>query len=608
MKKHLSIILALIMLLSCLPLTVFAADGSCDCGTLPVVYVKGRSTIYEDKDDPRSAQLPQTPDGYIEEAAKDLIKPLAKGILTNNYSEYTQVLTEKVEVIYDNFSPDENGNLPGNTGSAYCPTPAEIGDIHKNVNTATELDAVNYLEDYLFFYDCRLYPVDIADDLNEYIEQVKAVTGHSKVNLVARCMGACIASAYFAEYGWDSINSVLIYNTTNNGTDVTNNIFTGNFSLNAEALDHFASQELTDDTALMDLIRASVTMYNKTYRLDIAADILNILVKNIAEEAAPQIIRATYGTMGGYWAMVGGDCYEEARAFVFPEEVQEQYAAIIAKFDEYYQNVSSRLTDLYTEMAEDGVKFNIITKYNYQLYPLGESSNENSDGIITVSQQSFGATAADYGYRLPDSYIEKAKEEGRDKYISSDRIIDASTALFPDHTWFMKDMDHNTFPRVVNLLMAELVADPDMTVWDNENYPQYLVFTKGENKQGTLAPLTEEFSGIEHLDVKYFRSIINFIKKLFVWLREVFSSKFGSSGDKTETTTDVQTLSVTETVIIPRTDAPLNLSAADTLIVMPDEEPENQTPADRLTAVFTRLKNFFVSIFNLIFNIPTPII
>ena len=88
-----------------------------------------------------------------------------------------------------------------------------------------------------------------------------------------------------------------------------------------------------------------------------------------------------------------------------------------------------------------------------------------------------------------DKFIEIAKINGTDRYISPDKKIDASTCLYPDKTWFIKNLNHKDFPDVVNLLMAEMINNPDFSITSDESYPQFMVY---DAEKDNILPLVAE--------------------------------------------------------------------------------------------------------------------
>ena len=119
--------------------------------------------------------------------------------------------------------------------------------------------------------------------------------------------------------------------------------------------------------------------------------------------------------------------------------------------------------------------------------------------------------------------MEKAAANGTDKYISSDKQIDASTCLFPDTTWFIKDLDHNNFPGCVNeLMVAACRSEKEMTIYDDARFPQYMRFYYWED---AIKPLTEENEETRDYTTNIFQAIYRFFKAVIDYLKTLFKNK-----------------------------------------------------------------------------------
>ena len=275
-----------LFLFTAMLLPSFAAGKECGCGNAPVIYVRGRSAIVNKAGvsrgtDPEVHTLPYTPDGFLEEKAKELIPIFAKAYLTNNYTEYNNRLIAIFEEVYADYRLDENGNVTNESGNERIQQLTGLQDTHKKAYNITKGAGANaYCYQYFFQYDIRLDPCAIAEDLHTYVESVKQVTGHSTVKFIARCMGTNILSAYFARYGWEDVEDVILYNPIVGGTIVTNAFFTGDLELDSQSIDFFAKQALEmDDTELLSLILNTIDLANANYSLGITTAIFNPLVK-----------------------------------------------------------------------------------------------------------------------------------------------------------------------------------------------------------------------------------------------------------------------------------------------------------------------------------------
>ena len=514
MKKFLAVFLSLVIFVMIIAPMSAMAEDTCKCDTVPIIYVRGRATILTDKDDPSSETLPYVPDGFVENALKELVPVYTKGYLTNDFSEFKALFTKYMAEAYKDFALDNNGEIANNSGykTADYWKNNPIYDIHKPSNDVTTPEgATNELYKYFYQYDCRLDPCSIADDLHEYIQAVKEVTGHSRIKVLARCLGTTILSAYLVEYGWEDVDDVVLYNSICFGTEVNNSLFNGELYFDADGVDYFATQNL-GDSLLFTLLKEIITLSNKLNGLDMTMDYFNKTGTRVAKYVIPDVMRVCYGTFPAYWAMVSADRFEEARDYIFAG-VEDEYAGLIQKINHYYETVGSKLTSMYKQMEADGVHVSIVAKYGFQLYPIVYNADLQSDMLTTCEQQAPGTTTAPIGKKLSDDYIAQAKANGTDKYISPDLSIDASTALFPDTTWYVQNLNHDCYPWALYPVIYRILrhGEQPLTVFSEKNLPQYLIYEKNEDNVETIKPMTEEDKGDPIESPNFFTLIKNII-------------------------------------------------------------------------------------------------
>ncbi len=511
MKKILSIVLALVLTALVLsPVGAVAqtteADG-CDCGYTPIIYVRGRAWILKDKNLPRDIEngnpdLPYISEDKLKAVLEEVVPIYAQCYVKDDFAPFKEIITQRFKEIYADYALDTNGNITNNSGLSVEDDwkNKNIIDNHKpNGSIDTPQKSMIELYKYFYQYDCRLDPCDTADDLYEFIQKIKEVTGHKKVKVLARCLGTNIFSAYLDEYGWEDIEDLVLYNPITNGTAITNSLFNGELYFDADAVDFFATQNLTGEMTILDFLCDVITMANKTYGLDILMDYFNMTATEVARYVVPDIMRVSYATTPGYWSMVSADQYETARDYIF-EGVEEEWAGLIKRIDYYHENVASDLNEMYKQMEADGVNIYNVSKYGYQLYPIMKDAARQSDSIVTVDQQAPGTVSAPIGKKFSVDYVEQAKLDGTYKYISPDKTIDASKSLFPDTTWYIKNIDHNTFPWVVDeLIYAILRSDGEMNVFNNSKFSQYMDYAGNEGKEesndAVLKSINEEDPG-----------------------------------------------------------------------------------------------------------------
>lgn len=120
----------------------------------------------------------------------------------------------------------------------------------------------------------------------------------------------------------------------------------------------------------------------------------------------------------------------------------------------------SILTELLKAAEADGVNIRIVSKYGFQMLPVLESLDEQGDVWTTTRFSSLGATVSKIGTTFSDEYIESRKALGYEKYISPDRQIDASTCVFPEYTWFLKNAIHDDWTKEEDWLITTSCSAP----------------------------------------------------------------------------------------------------------------------------------------------------
>lgn len=517
MKKLLSVILSIIMIMAmAVPaVSVLAADE------YPVVYIEGFGhSLYTDTAKPSSENkiYPMETDvgAVISEALMPCLQQLASGAVTGNYDKYCDELYNAFAPLYDKVRLDKNGEASDGSG---CGVDMTTKSIPKKTSGYG-------IHEYKFEYDWRLSPVVIAAQLKDFIDRVKAVTGESKVHLVGRCLGGNVVAAYLTKYedhAAASIESVLFYVSAAMGIDLVGALFSGNIVIDENNVDTFVNyylgaEGIIEDPMMNSLVTSSVSFFNQIKVLGLGVDALQNIVDNVKDNLVPRAVLASYGSFPSFWAMVDVDSYEEARDFVF-KGIEDEYKGMIEKTDDYYYNVQLKLYDTIERLETKGVKTSVISKYNLPTIPLYDNANENSDVFVGVYETSMGATSAPIGEVLSDEYIDGLEDA---KYVSPDRKVDASTALVPERTWFIKNLSHGSFPDSVDVLIKAIVdSNGELTVFGNEAFPQYIEYNAETEEISPVTGLDEDATEKSDNEVRFsafirfFTAIINFFTKLF---------------------------------------------------------------------------------------------
>lgn len=518
----------LIALLLCLSLTVtcftflgsvsFATDDV-DGTVIPTIYVpgKGAALSMKNEDGTSTRVFPVTmPESFIEETVQENIGVFAKAFFTQEWAEFGDVLADALGEIYGVLNLDEHGNTQNNVYLEWTWNKSSLNGNKVNGKYPTQR--------YTFYYDWRLDPYENADILKQYIEDVREVTGADEVALVGRCLGATVTMAYLEKYDAQYISDFMLYSSALDGATQCSKAFAGELYLDPDGIERFVyDYEIFDDESINELLQAFITVFNATYGLDITCWAINNVITKKYLELMPKALMNTYATFPGYWSMVSDRDYNKAKETVFYGKDKEQYADLIEKLDNYHYNVQVKSNDLLKEYSERGIEISNITKYGSQTVPMTSEADMVSDTRCSVYDSSKGATTAKILEGFDDDYVEKARLNGTDKYISPDRLIDASTCLFPDTTWFVKELPHRDFPAVINTLIDEIINNDGFTVDSDEDFPQYMIYSSDDD---SFVPLTADNMNTE---VKYETSFFDSLKKLFEYIVSFFKKLFSGS-------------------------------------------------------------------------------
>ena len=501
MKRFTSVVLALLMLFVAFTPLVSAYSDT-PSAKYPNILIEGRSKYNPIISSEGKTLFPVEYDmDVVKAGVADCLPLLGQGLLTNNFDPWVERFYQTIAPFFEELINEEDGEITNGSYAQY--------------QCGNDETIIPYGADYFFRYDWRISACDVADQLYNYIQLIKEKTGAEKVNLIGRCYGGNVLAAYLYEYGCDDIDTAVYLTSLSQGGYMSDNAFAGKFNFNGMDIENAVEYyELVDDPALAELLRATVSFINTFYGLEGSTKLLTKFVNKLYPVIAPQIMTATFAGLVGYWGMVS-EGYEDAKALIFAGQ-EDKYAGFIEKIDHYHYDIQLHETEIIQSCIDKGMKFANIAKYGCVAYPCFETSKEDGDDTIELRKASLGATVALLGETLNAKYLSTADM----KYISSDKIVDSSTCAFKDYTWFFKGIEHGTFPISIDNFWRHICAQEDqMTVFDNENYPQFL---KMNPDNETFAPLTDtpvERTKIEIFFAKisrFFTALINQFKSLLI--------------------------------------------------------------------------------------------
>lgn len=479
-KRILSVILAAVMLLGCAS-AAFAVYG-CNCGTSPLIVVSGMAAwpLVQDEGTENEKQVFAPDTESILKLVGEIAGPLALFAVNKDYNKLGDSLIPAVKELLEPLACNADGSSKYNiTTNIYPESMENYPEFANNTEfTANEPAVVREAVEkigadhvYYFNYDWRLDPMDHAKELRKYVEKAKAETGHDKVNLAGASMGGTIIASYLAMYGSDDIDNFTMLSSAFTGTSIVGNLYNGRLEINKDGL-----VRILKEVVGVEAVNILFDALDKAGVFDILVNFADSLFANLQDRIYDEVFQDTFITMPGIWDLIALEDYEDAKAYLLDPRTD---ANLIARVDNYHYNVQAKLPELLEEAMENGVKVNVVSHYNMQGVPITPSYNEQNDNVIDTKYTSGYAVCAYLDETLPADYKQQNTvcQDVTHNHISADRIIDASTCLLPEQTWFLKNQKHVGYmyhTELMDFILMLCLGDIQYTVDNTQQYSQFM--------------------------------------------------------------------------------------------------------------------------------------
>jgi len=436
LKRTLSVIIIAALLCGALVLPTQAnrATPPCDCGTVLQVWVDGfGQTLFFDEGTPneraqgpmRLNRIVRSIPGLLWGATRTAFSFRFWREPFINFEPLARGMSRAAENILGHLAFDEYGR------SVY------------------PLTSTWYIADqchtehpqFWFIYDFRQCPFESAHQLNEFIEALVEYTGHQTVALTSHSQGGVTVMTYLSLFGSRRLDTLILANSAFQGLDLVGRLFTRQFGIEQQA----AADFLGIDPHWTRLL----------------PNISNAMYVGMFDYLMDMFIIPVLATMPIVWAFVPPEYFDEA-VRLWGDDPRLQYAINVGR--RYHREVLSRSEQLLRQAMRNGTHVAVLASYNNAPIPVTRGVQYQSDRLIGTARMSGGATVAPYGQTLP---------AGTGRHRSPDGIIDASTAIFPNQTWFVRDNWHAA-EVMHDLRMWIIHSDVQPTVWQNPNFPQFL--------------------------------------------------------------------------------------------------------------------------------------
>lgn len=482
MKKAVSVFLAVLLTfsVSAASFSSYATD-KCGCSHTPIVYVTGFAmtdlVANPGTEEEYNVFMPET--SAIVSAVARLIVPTVMLRITGDYEGFAGSLSKILNDTMKDVACDDNGD-PLN----------ETVDVKFRVDPTSEH---GYRCDNRFNYDWREDVFEIAAELNEYIEKTKELTRHDKVVLKGESMGGAVIMTYLKQYGYGSVDTVIMQSSAFNGINLVGGLFTGDLNIKTKSVMNYIGNFIEGSDPVTAFYRCIFYALSGLLLSPVCGELDTVFTRG-KDVLYEDCLRDLFGNLTGIWTFVPNEYYEQAKEYML-DEVEN--ATLIKKLDAYHYGVMDSTKEILDEAVNNGMKLAIISNYGKAAVPVLKNDAYQSDFLIDTARTSLGATCADFGATLPKGYTQ-CVADGHN-HISCDNAIDASTCIYPEYTWFIKDMMHTWYtPGYYDFTwwLAQHGSQP--TVNESDDFPQFL-YNDQVNK--IIVPLTENNSDTQNKDI-----------------------------------------------------------------------------------------------------------
>ncbi len=501
MKKILSFILAFSLLFSMCAIGASAAvktecGGNCDICPSIVVPGIGQSNVWAldengndllDDEGERITCFPAIVN--IGSIVKTAVVPVLLTLITQMDFGLSDALCDVLRDAFAVNMCDENGKNTGNFRvERYLYSVAECSEYEKKQiynNVPLQAYAESVGEDHLYYYAYNSFTNvnETIAGLYDFIQMVKKDTGHDKVNIVPISMGGSVANGlldYYPEV-MNDLNKVVYIVPALNGSTIVGDLYKKDLTfLDTEFLYNGFLETLMDeeDARMIEVIARILPD-------QVLLTVLNNVADCLIEDVAANIT--------SLWGLCPKEDYPEASARLLANKPE-----IKKQTDRYYQAQVNSLANI-QKMVDMGIEVYNIVDYDVPLYCIGNAwNNDNADGVIHLSSTAMGVHSALVGETLPEGY-EQANTSANcsdptHDHISPDNVVDASTGLLPDTTFYFDGQNHEKTARndaIIALATRLLATDDIKDVYSTEDFPQFNGYRDPRGLKNNYIPTAE---------------------------------------------------------------------------------------------------------------------
>lgn len=471
-RKIISVVLAVIMMLSCMSILGYARDES----YVPTIIIPGlfQSETYHYVNGEIECDADGNPlagpfyisvsKEFIGTALTTALLPIMTMFITQQDKDQmaAKVVSKLAsDLLMGKQASDANGNLDPDVraadykGSIANATEKQREQMLSHFPIEEYFDIAGMENLYVFNYVSTGNMIQTAQDLYDFIKFVKADTGSKKVNIVPVSQGGSIANALMELYIdkgesiANDINRMVLAVPALDGANLLGDCYRYGINDESEALyTTMFTSLLGENNVLSYILSLAVRLMPKT-------DVSNLL-DVLGDTLINDYLR--YSTL--LWGLIPSGDYEACREkYLAGDDMKE----IRRQADWYYNaQLNSDRNILLAKMR--GVEIFDIVDTNVKLYQLAVSyKTTQADGIIQVDSTSMGAYSVNVGTKLPEDYdggLGNCWNPTHD-HTDPEGIMDVRQGLLPDHTFYFSGQNHATTASndVLMSLVIQLLTD-----------------------------------------------------------------------------------------------------------------------------------------------------
>ena len=476
MKKIISVILAIIMILSTFSLFAFAKEE-----VVPVVILQGYSgptLVYADENgdpiiDEETGDVIKAWPLDFEKLGKQVLEALP-GMMIGKLIGEDAIVEALTPIVKEALMPLvilEDGTSWQNL--TYYPK----GAAATQVSTLIEKDMEEYIPESVFAeeavkrvgaenvfgftFDWRRSQVDYAKALDEYIQEVKEITGSDKVDIMGLSHGGQYGTTYLYYYGHKKdVRNAILANPATGGTTLVSTLL----------MNEYVDVDLQE---IMQFIQYSFDMEEDFDWLFKLLSLDNIVggANRVLQDERIQYRVANFPSLLDFIPM---DRFEEVIEHIGlnPETNGKIYYDTVKFHTDVHSGTN--LADRFDELKAEGVKIGYIVGCGYEAC---SGVGTNSDILIDTYLSSGGAYCAPHDETFEQGYTQQGItcDDPTHYHISPEFNIDASTGALPDSTWYAIGQGHGQYfnDPYTNQIVCEFLWGDLETVFDDDRFPQY---------------------------------------------------------------------------------------------------------------------------------------